>query len=141
MIWPALLFLAVISAYWNWRSAFAFSACITLTAWANSLGIPFEVVWFSAIYTGIGALCFFLWDRVASLFLAMVGLLFALQGFGYIPLGVRQFAGEAVFVAGIIAAGVSGPSGGNTNRIGSLFGNSRGGLSARPSVCDTNFDA
>ena len=122
-VWPFLLGLCAICALFNWRAALAFALCIGVTKLLKSGNFPVEQIYFLAIYSCIGCLCFFLWDKVAGAFLVFVGMLYVGHVIGWVGHYPKVILAELVLVLGMFVSAYIGPSGGILAR-GSAIGDS-----------------
>lgn len=107
-VWPYLLAGCAATALFNWRAALAIAFCVVLVR----VTLPLGHLSFFAIYSCIGALTFFLLDRVAGVALCCVALLIVAHLFGVIGYSSKTIAAEVVLVLGMLASAYTGPSGG-----------------------------
>lgn len=117
-VWPYLLCGAGLLALRNWQAALAFALCVVLVR----VSLPLGHLAFFAIYSCIGALAFFLWDKVAGVALCLVALLIVAHLIGWVGYAPKTIAAEVVLVIGMAASAYSGPSGGILARPSALYG-------------------
>ena len=115
-VWPILLLVSLCTLPLNHRSAIVFFAVIAAVKGVQVIGLQQEQAALLALYTIAAAVCFFFVDRVAGVFLAIIGVVFAAHIFGIIDHRPKVLAAEAVLVLGMVISGISGPSGGTLER-------------------------
>ncbi len=77
--------------------------------------LPFGTLALAAIYGGIGALCFFLWEKTIGPALCAASLLLLAHYLEFIGYRPKTIINEAILVLGMFASGWFGPSGGHIN--------------------------
>lgn len=112
-----LLALCVLTAFRNLRAALVFGAGLLAAMAITALDPGYAHVYFFASYACIGVLAFFLADWRAGALVCLVAGVSAVHVFGFIDTLHRDIAGEVVFCLGLLAAAISGPSGGITDRV------------------------
>ena len=127
-VWPFLIFLAIAAtpllklcgSPGNWRAAFVFASAIILVRIVLAFNQLQPIVAISLIYAVMAAFSLAFFDKVAAVFLGLIGLIIISELLGVLPRYPRQIIGEVVFCAGVLCCAIIGPTGGllASNSIG-----------------------
>ena len=134
-IWPFLLLACAVGSFWNWRAALSFASCVIFVRLILYFELNNAQLWLMMLYSVIAFAVLFFVDKVAGGFIAIVGVLFCLSLLGIIELRTKMILSEIAIVAGLLASGMAGPSGGlfspsgfNRNAGGPVHGGDLDGL-------------
>lgn len=117
-IWPFLLLACAVGSYWNWRAALAFASCVIFVRLILYFELNNTQLWFMMLYSVMAFAVLFFVDKVAGGFIAIVGVLFCLSLLGIIEPRTKMIISEIAIVAGLLASGMAGPSGGLYSQSG-----------------------
>lgn len=112
VVWPFLLGGAAICALWNWRAGVLFAMAIVGVKITQYVAADPSQLFFFSIYSVLGVLAFFLWDKHAGVVLCLVGLIFASHMAGLIEHFPKVILTEIAVILGMLTCAISGPSGG-----------------------------
>jgi hypothetical protein len=111
-IWPFLLLACALCSFWNWRAALAFASCVIIVRALLHFELNNLQLWFMMLYSVTAFAVLFFVDKVAGGFLAIIGALFCLSLLGIVEPRAKMILSEVAIVAGLLASGLAGPSGG-----------------------------
>ena len=115
-VWPLLLASCGVAAYWNWRAALLVALCVAGVRINLALGLQQPMVAHMVVYSLVAFVGVFFVDILGGAALVIVSILMGAAFFGLIPHRAEIIASEVVLVLGLIASGISGPTGGMLDR-------------------------
>lgn len=135
-VWPFLLLASGVCGIWNWRAGLSFAIGIGLVRSIIYFELNNQVVWLMALYSCLAFVVLFLVDRTAGGFFALVSALMCVYLFGFIEHRTEMILSEIAIVAGMIASGIIGPTGGLYTPISSDRPVNNCDMVARPAATD-----
>lgn len=116
MFWSLILLgLCVLCGFRHIRIALIFAIPLMLAMGVTYFEVGNPQVWFFAIYACISSVTILLFDWRTGMFLGITSLAGAAHAFGFIDALHRDIAGEALFVFGLFASTILGPTRGAAN--------------------------
>lgn len=113
-VWPILLGIAAICAFWNWRAMIVFAAAILairlfleITQLEVKEGFSQLVVF--AIYSCIGVMSLFFWDKLAGAVVIVLAFFTLIHIIDLLDWRAKVIIAEVVMVLGMLASAYLGP--------------------------------